>query len=126
MSNEEILEQPQASSKPPSDFNDLHVLQGLSVVREQIESGISSQASAFAPPPHPLSNAGHFSGQGSEYVQNMPDSIIYDTAIPEYHLEMSPDLSKVHASTFETGEQVPEGGGRLLTLSGLNLPLKSA
>lgn len=114
MSNEEILEQPQASSKPPSDFNDLHVLQGLSVVREQIESGISSQASAFASPPHPLSDAGHFSGQGSECVQNMADSIIYDTAIPEYHLEMSPDLSKGHADTFKTGEQAPKDGGEII------------
>ena len=53
MSEEEILEQPQSNSHP-SDFNDLHVMSGLAEVRAQIESGISTQCSAFAVSPNPL------------------------------------------------------------------------
>lgn len=64
MSQDEILEQPQAESHP-SDFNDLHVSLGLEAVREQIEGGITSQISAFEIPPHPLEMAGQNSGQFS-------------------------------------------------------------
>lgn len=62
MSEEEIIEQPQSNSHL-SDFNDLHVMCGLEVVREQIENGIDSQYSAFDLPPHPLKTAIQVSGE---------------------------------------------------------------
>ena len=40
MNLEENNEQPPATPKPPSDFNDLHVLAGLSEVRRQIQGAI--------------------------------------------------------------------------------------
>ena len=74
MSEEEILEQPQSASHP-SDFNDLHVLLGIEAVREQIESGIDSQYSAFGVPPHPLEMAGQGLGQFSAADQAFLDDI---------------------------------------------------
>lgn len=69
MSDEEIIEQPTASSKSPSDFNDLHVLQGIEEVRAQIETAIST--SNFTVSPHPFSGASHFLGNGLEFVQKI-------------------------------------------------------
>ena len=85
MSEEEILEQPQSASHP-SDFNDLHVLLGIEAVREQIESGIDSQYSAFGVPPHPLEMAGQGLGQFSAADQAFLDDI---------------DPSKVELGNFE-------------------------
>ena len=42
MSLENIPEQPHASSKPPSDFNDLHVIAGLDEVGRQIQEAVST------------------------------------------------------------------------------------
>ena len=63
MSLEENNEQPQAKAKPPSDFNDLHVLAGLSEVRRQIKGAIESSDFAVDFPRTPLDSANHFSGQ---------------------------------------------------------------
>ena len=59
MNLEENNEQPPAKVKPPSDFNDLHVISGLSEVRLQIETAISSSDFAVAGSPHPLDSADH-------------------------------------------------------------------
>ena len=59
MNLEENNEQPPAKVKPPSDFNDLHVISGLSEVRLQIETAISSSDFAVAVSPHPLDSADH-------------------------------------------------------------------
>lgn len=111
MIDEEILEQPQASSKPLSDFNDLHVLLGLNVVREQIEQGIESQSSAFDVPPHPLSAAGQFSGQNSGQNQGSAEQIKYDTAAPDFQLETYTELDLVERDQIKSGGLASKGGG---------------
>lgn len=103
MSNEEILEQPQASFL--SDFNDLHVAAGIEAVREQIERGISEQSSSFDQnPPHPLEMAGQNLGGNPEIEPDLwpePDN---------FDLEMSPDLSAA-PDMPEFGQQKPQGAG---------------
>lgn len=93
MSDEEIIEQPTATSKPPSDFNDLHVLRGLEAVREQIESGILSQLSAFAVSPHPLDSADQTLGQLSG------NDVAIDKSDSDFKLDFAPPMN----SYSETG-----------------------
>ena len=74
MNLEENNEQPPATSKPPSDFNDLHVLAGLGEVRRQIETAISSSDFAFDVSPHPSVLADQNLGQISENQSNIDNS----------------------------------------------------
>lgn len=112
MIDEEIVEQPQASSKPLSDFNDLHVLRGLGVVREQIEQGIESQSSAFDVPPHPLSAAGQFLGQNSGQNQDSVEQIKYDTAAPDFELDTYTEQDLIERDRLiKSGGPDPVGGG---------------
>lgn len=109
MSQDEMLEQPQASSKPLSDFNDLHVSEGLGVVREQIESGISAQSSAFSVSPDPLVLAGHFSGQMSEFghdngFENQMNAC-EDSRLDDFSLDFAPPMN----GHQETGSQEHQG-----------------
>ena len=71
MNLEENNEQPPAAVKPPSDFNDLHVLSGLGEVRRQIETAISSSDFAFDVSPHPSVLAAQNLGQISENQSNI-------------------------------------------------------
>ena len=66
MNLEENNEQPPAAVKPPSDFNDLHVLSGLSEVRRQIETAISTSDFAFDVSPCPLNLTDHNLGEMPE------------------------------------------------------------
>lgn len=54
MSLENIPEQPHASSKPPSDFNDLHVIAGLDEVGRQIQEAVSTIHLTVVDSPTPL------------------------------------------------------------------------
>ena len=104
-----MLEQPQASSKPLSDFNDLHVSEGLGVVREQIESGISAQSSAFSVSPDPLVLADHFSGQMSEFghdngFENQMNAC-EDSRFDDFSLDFAPPMN----GHLETGSQEHQG-----------------
>lgn len=109
MSQDEILEQPQASSKPLSDFNDLHVSEGLGVVREQIESGISSQSSAFSVSPDPLVLADHLSGQMSEFGHDIgfekQMNACEDSRFDDFSLDFAPPMN----GDPETGSQEHQG-----------------
>ena len=105
MSEEEILEQPQSNSHP-SDFNDLHVMSGLAEVRAQIESGISTQCSAFAVSPNPLLQADHVLGMASAGEENQ---IVTDQVIPkdDFSLDFAPAMNQVS----ESGGQKSQGDG---------------
>jgi putative DNA primase/helicase len=105
MSEEEILEQPQSNSHP-SDFNDLHVMSGLAEVRAQIESGISTQCSAFAVSPNPLLQADHVLGMTSAGEENQ---IVTDQVIPkdDFSLDFAPAMNQVS----ESGGQKSQGDG---------------
>ncbi len=112
MTDENIQEQPQATFL--SDFNDLHVEAGIEVVREQIESGILTQSSAFADPPHPLENAGHSLGQSGENEPDFPPlEPDFNDGRPDYELEMSPDLS-APPDLLESGQPVQQGSGEII------------
>ncbi|WP_180120781.1 DUF5906 domain-containing protein [Acinetobacter sp. YH12086] len=113
MSQDEMLEQPQASSKPLSDFNDLHVSEGLGVVREQIESGISAQSSAFSVSPDPLVLADHFSGQMSEFghdngFENQMNAC-EDSRLDDFSLDFAPPMNG-HPETGSQEHQGARGG----------------
>lgn len=71
MNLEENNEQPPSAVKPPSDFNDLHVLSGLGEVRRQIETAISSSDFASTVSPHPSVLADQNLGQISENQSNI-------------------------------------------------------
>ncbi len=71
MNLEENNEQSPAAVKPPSDFNDLHVLSGLGEVRRQIETAISSSDFASTVSPHPSVLADQNLGQISENQSNI-------------------------------------------------------
>lgn len=112
MTDENIQEQPQATFL--TDFNDLHVEAGIEVVREQIESGILTQSSAFADPPHPLENAGHSLGQSGENEPDFPPlEPDFNDGRPDYELEMSPDLS-APPDLLESGQLVQQGSGEII------------
>ncbi|QOW49251.1 hypothetical protein G0029_05255 [Acinetobacter sp. YH12138] len=113
MSQDEMLEQPQASSKPLSDFNDLHVSEGLGVVREQIESGISSQSSAFSVSPDPLVLADHLSGQMSEFGHDIgfekQMNACEDSRLDDFSLDFAPPMNG-HPETGSQEHQGARGG----------------
>lgn len=97
MSFNENSEQPQAKSKPPSDFNDLHVLAGLSEVRVQIQGAIDASNFNVDFPEPPLQTANHFSGQ-----------MLENSA--EFQLDYAPPMNG-HVDDFETGQHKTEGQG---------------
>lgn len=101
MNLEENNEQPPATPKPPSDFNDLHVLAGLSEVRRQIETAISTSDFAFVVSPHPFDLTDQNLGQMSENQANIVDS---DHA---FQLDYAPPMN----GHFETGQQKIAGSG---------------
>lgn len=109
MSQEEILEQPQSTSHP-SDFNDLHVSQGLAEVRAQIESGISSQSSVFAVSPDPHLQADHVLGQGANNVFENYADVSGGVGIDDFELDYAPPMN----GRAESGQQQTQGEGEKL------------
>ena len=101
MNLEENNEQPPATPKPPSDFNDLHVLAGLSEVRRQIETAISTSDFAFVVSPHPSNLADQNLGEIAENQANIVDS---DHA---FQLDYAPPMN----GHFEIGQQKIAGSG---------------
>ena len=101
MNLEENNEQPPAKIKPPSDFNDLHVISGLSEVRLQIETAISSSDFAVAVSPHPLDSADHNLGGMSENQANIGNSDA------DFKLDFAPPMN----GHSETGQQLETGSG---------------
>lgn len=95
MNLEENNEQPPATPKPPSDFNDLHVLAGLEEVRRQIETAISSSDFALSFPPNPLKSAIQNSGQNAQNDTNIGYSD------EEFRLDFAPPMN----AHYESGEQ---------------------
>ena len=85
MNLEENNEQPPSAVKPPSDFNDLHVLAGLEEVRRQIETAISSSDFAFDVSPQPLNLTDHNLGEMLEnngHIDYSDDAFQLDFAPP--------------------------------------------
>jgi len=101
MNLEENNEQPPATPKPPSDFNDLHVIAGLEEVRRQIETAISTSDLASVVSPHPSvladQNLGQISGNPSN-IGNSDD---------EFKLDFAPPMN----GHSETGQQLETGSG---------------
>lgn len=95
MNLEENNEQPPAAVKPPSDFNDLHVLSGLSEVRRQIETAISTSDFASTVSPHPSVLADQNLGQISENQSNI------DNSDDDFKLDFAPPMN----AHYESGEQ---------------------
>lgn len=124
MIDDEMLEQPQASSKPLSDFNDLHVSEGLEVVREQIESGISSQLSQVEFSPNPYILADHFSGQTVENSSNIVDEHHINAVDDGFSLDFAPPMNDLpEARQQETGSAEEF---RVLDPNSLEAKLKNA
>lgn len=111
MIDEEILEQPQASSKPLSDFNDLHVALGLSEVRNQIEEIIRSEINAANAPPHPLHQASQISGQKGENLGNI--SKVND-GLEDFTLETYTEQDLIDRESLKPGEPKQQGGGEII------------
>lgn len=110
MSDVDILEQPQSASHP-SDFNDLHVMYGLATVREQIESGISSQFSAFDVPPNPLENAGQGLGQFSATDREfLGEDELKNGNPPDFDLQTYTEADLVERENYSGGPS-SEGSG---------------
>ena len=101
MSIEENNEQPKVISKPPSDFNDLHVIAGLGEVRRQIKNAVDCSDFAFAVSPHPLIQADHLLG-------NVPDNGAINQDV-DFVLDYAPPMNG-----FETGQHQEAGGGENL------------
>ena len=112
--DDEILEQPKASSKPLSDFNDLHVSEGLDVVREQIESGISSQLSQVEISPHPFSNASQDLGKGSNFEQNLSDISLGNSPANDFSLEQYTEDDLIEHENQIIGEPKAKGQGEII------------
>ena len=112
MNLEENNEQPPAKVKPPSDFNDLHVISGLSEVRLQIETAISSSDFAVAVSPRPLDSADHNLGGMSENQANIGNSDA------DFQLDYAPPMN----GHFETGQQksLAESSGKGCGISSEN------
>lgn len=112
MNLEENNEQPPAAVKPPSDFNDLHVLSGLGEVRRQIETAISSSDFALAVSPHPSDLADQTLGQISEDQTNIGYSD------HDFQLDYAPPMN----GHSETGEQLATGSGEEFRVLDPNSP----
>ena len=95
MNLEENNEQPPVTPKPPSDFNDLHVLAGLEEVRRQIETAISTSDFASTVSPHPSVLADQNLGQISENQSNI------DNSDDDFKLDFAPPMN----AHYESGEQ---------------------
>lgn len=114
MSDEEILEQPQATSKPPSDFNDLHAIEGIEAVREQIEKGIQSQSSAFDFSPHPLSDANQFLGEISKNDQLSVTICQENSQNIDFNLEQYTEADLVEKELLKTGRPGVKGQAEII------------
>ncbi|OAL78961.1 hypothetical protein AY606_05915 [Acinetobacter sp. SFB] len=114
MSIEENNEQPQVISKPPSDFNDLHVLAGLSEVRRQIETAISTSNFAFVFSPHPFDLADQNLGKMAENHANIGYS---DSG---FQLDYAPPMN----GHSETGQQQIAGSGENQNIPEPNDPME--
>ncbi|MBF6929453.1 toprim domain-containing protein [Acinetobacter baumannii] len=88
-----IAGQPQASSKHPSDFNDLHVLAGLSEVRRQIEEKLNSSDPVASPPRTPPTKAGQTLGEMSgDNVEEFNQVI--DLKESDFNLDFAPPMNE--------------------------------
>lgn len=114
MNLEENNEQPPATPKPQSDFNDLHVLAGLSEVRRQIETAISTSNFAFAVSPHPFDLTDQNLGQMSENHANIGNS---DDG---FQLDYAPPMN----GHSEIGQQETAGGGENQDIPEPNDPME--
>lgn len=112
MNLEENNEQPPATSKPPSDFNDLHVIAGLGEVRRQIEAAISSSDFASAISPNPSDLADQNLGQISENQANI------DNSDDGFQLDYAPPMN----GHSETGQQSATGSGENFRVLDPNSP----
>lgn len=111
MNLEENNEQPQAKIKPPSDFNDLHVLAGISEVRRQIKGAIESSDFAVDFPRTPLDSANHFSGQMVENGANYDDiNNVNDGFVDDFALDFAPPMN----GQPESGEQKTKEMGEII------------
>lgn len=113
MNLEENNEQPPAAVKPPSDFNDLHVLSGLGEVRRQIETAISSSDFAFDVSPHPLNLTDHNLGEMLEnngHIDNSDDAFQLDFAPPMNAHYESGEQKSLAVNTGNGGDISTENG----------------
>lgn len=108
MIQDSATEQPQASSKPPSDFNDLHVLAGLSEVRRQIAGKIESSDFASPPPHTPPVQANQSSGAVSQNGAKFEDQVIDNRE--DFELDFSPPMNEEPKS----GEPKSKGRGEII------------
>lgn len=108
MIQDSTTKQPQASSKPPSDFNDLHVLAGLSEVRRQIEGKIESSIFASLPPRTPPAQAGQSLGEVSQNSAKNDDQVIDNEDY--FKLDFAPPMNEKPKS----GEPEPKGKGEII------------
>ncbi|WP_151838074.1 MULTISPECIES: DUF5906 domain-containing protein [unclassified Acinetobacter] len=108
MNQDSKAEQPQASSKPPSDFNDLHVLAGLGEVRRQIVGKIESSNFAMPPPRTPPAQACQSSGDVSQNGAKCGSQVIdnYD----DFKLDFAPPMNEPPKS----GEPDKKGKGEII------------
>ena len=104
MNLEDNNEQPPATSKPASDFNDLHVIAGLDEVRRQIETAIASSDFALAVSPHPLNLADQNLGQMSENETKIGNSD------DDFQLDYAPPMNTPN----KDGEPEPKGKGEII------------
>lgn len=115
MNLEENNEQPQAKAKPPSDFNDLHVLAGISEVRRQIQGAIESSEFMAISPQTPPDQAHQFWGEmGKNSAENHAQNSNINQRNTEFQddfaLDFAPPMNG-HIEHFETGQQEKEGNG---------------
>ncbi len=103
MNLEDNNEQPPATSKPRSDFNDLHVIVGLEEVRRQIEEAIALSDFALAVSPYPFVKADQNLGQMSENDTKIGNSD------DDFQLDYAPPMNGHIDDAFETGQQVSQG-----------------
>lgn len=125
MNLEENNEQPPATPKPPSDFNDLHVLAGLSEVRRQIQGAIDRSSFDLENPRTPLTTANQFSGQMPENGADLSNiNLRNDTAIDAFNLDFAPPMNAHLNDVFDTGQQEKEGSGENFRVPDPNDPIE--
>lgn len=98
--------QPQASSSYPSDFNDLHVLVGLSEVRRQIEEKINSSAITPSSPRTPPAQASQDLGV---MCQNSAENIVQAIDFKDdFELDFAPPMNEKHSVDVATNKNKGE------------------
>lgn len=108
MNQDSKAEQPQASSKQPSDFNDLHVLAGLSEVRRQIVGKIESSDFATPPPRTPPAQACQSLGAVSQNGAKCGNQVIDNN--DDFELDFAPPMNEPPKS----GEPDQKGKGEII------------